>query len=167
MNIRDWFPLGLTGMISLQSKGLQRVFSKHNSSKASILQHSAFFIVQLLYLYMTSGKTIALTRQTFVGKVISLLFNMLSKFVIAYLPRCKCLLISWLQSPSALILEPKKIKSFTVSIFPLFSHLFAMKWWDQMLWSLFFECWVLSQLFHSPFLPSSRDSLAPFHFLLT
>ena len=88
---------------------------QHHSSKASILQHSAFFIVQLSYPYMTTGKTIALTRWTFIGKVISLLFNMLSRSVIAFLPRSKCLLISWLQSPSAMILEPPKIKSVTVS----------------------------------------------------
>jgi len=78
----------------------------HHSSKASILQHSAFFIVQLSHPYMTTGKTIALTRQTFLGKVMSLLFNMLSRLVITFLPRSKCLLISWLQSPSAVILEP-------------------------------------------------------------
>ena len=90
---------------------------------------SAFFIVRLSYPYMTTGKTIALTRWTFVGKVISLLFNMLSRSVITFLPRSKHLLISWLQSPSAVILEPPKIKSVTVSIV---SHLFAMKWWDQM-----------------------------------
>ena len=84
---------------------------QHHSSKASILQHSAFFTVQLLHPYMTTGKTIALTRQTFVGKVLSLLFNTLSRLVITFLPRSKCLLISWLQSPSAVILEPQKIKS--------------------------------------------------------
>ena len=93
VNIQDWFPLGLTGLISLQSKGLSRVFS---SSKASILQRSAFFTVQLSHPSMTTGKTIALTRWTFVGKVMSLLFNMLSRFVIAFLPRSKHLLISWL-----------------------------------------------------------------------
>ena len=102
-------------MISLQSKGLSRVFSQHHSSKASILQRSAFFIVQLSHPYMTIGKTIALDRQTFAGKVMSLLLNMLSRFVIAFLPRSKCLLISWLQSLSTVILEPKK-KSVTVSI---------------------------------------------------
>ena len=96
MNIQDWFPLGLTGLISLQSQGLFK--SLHHSSKASILRHSAFFIVQLSYSHMTTGKTIALTRQTFVGKVISLLFNMLSRLVIAFLPRSKHLLISWLFS---------------------------------------------------------------------
>ena len=86
-----------------------------------------------------------MTIWNFVGKVMSLLFNMLSRFVIAFLPRNKCLLISWLQFPSVVILEPRKIKSLTISIF--FPHLFAMKWWDWMPWSLVFECWVLSQLF--------------------
>ena len=114
MNIQDWFPLGLTGWISLQSKRLSRVFS--NTSSASILQCSAFFIVQLSHLYMTTGKTIALTRWTFVSKVRSLLFNMLSRLVIPFLPRSKHLLISWLQSTSAVILEPPKIKPLTVSI---------------------------------------------------
>ena len=89
---------------------------QHHSSKAPNLRHSAFFIVQLSHPYMTTGITIALARWTFVGKVTSLLFNVLSKFVITFLPRSKCLLISWLQSPSAVILEPKKIKSVTISI---------------------------------------------------
>ena len=115
MNIHEWFPLGLTNLISLQSKGFWRVFF-NTSSKASILQWWAFFIVQLSHPYMTTGKTIALTRWTLVGKVMSLLFNMLSRLVIGFLPWSKCLLISWLQSPSAVILEPKKIKSVTVSI---------------------------------------------------
>ena len=84
---------------------------QHHSSKASILLHSAFFIVQLSHPYMTTGKTIALTRWTFVDKVMSLLFNMLSRLVITFLPRSKCLLISWLQSPSAVILEPRKINT--------------------------------------------------------
>ena len=93
---------------------------QHHSSKASILLHSDFFIVQLSHPYMTTGKTIALTRcQTSVGKVMSLLFNMLSRLVITFLPRSKRLLISWLQSPSAVILEPKKIKSATASSFPI------------------------------------------------
>ena len=89
---------------------------QHHSSKASILPHSAFFVVQLSHPYITTGKTIALTLQTFVGKVMSLLFKMLSRLVIAFLPRSKHLLVSWLQSPSAVILEPKKIKSLTVPI---------------------------------------------------
>ena len=106
----DWLDL-LAGQGTLQS------LLQHHSSKASILWCSAFFIVQLSHPYMTTGKTIALTRQTFVGKVImSLLFNMLSRLLIVFLPRSKCLLISWMQSPSAVILEPKKIKSLTVSI---------------------------------------------------
>ena len=99
----------------MQSKGLSKSLLQHHSSKASNLRHSAFFIVQLSHPYMTAGKTIALTRRTFVGKVMSLLFNMLSRLVITFLPRSKRLLISWLQSPSAVILEPKKIKSDTVS----------------------------------------------------
>ena len=96
-------------------QGTLKNLLQHHSSKASILRCSAFFTVQLSHPYMTTGKTIALTRQTFVGKVISLLLNMLSRLVITYLLRSKRLLISWLQSPSAVILEPKKIKSDTVS----------------------------------------------------
>ena len=103
--------------------GTLKSLLQHHSSKASILQHSAFFIVQLSHPYMTTGKTIALTRQTFVGKVMSLLFNMLSRMVITFLPRSKRLLISWLQSPSAVILEPPSQ--------PLFPHLCAMKCWDR------------------------------------
>ena len=90
---------------------------QYHSSKASILLHSAFFTVQLSHPYVTTGKTIALTRWTFVGKVMSLLFNMLYRLVITFLPRSKCLLISWWKSPSAMILEPRKIKSDTVSLF--------------------------------------------------
>ena len=99
----------------LAVQGTLKSLLQHHSSKASILWHSAFFIVQLLHPYMTTGKTIALTRWTFVGKVISLLFNILSRLVIAFLLRSKHLLISWLQSPSAVILEALKIKSLTVS----------------------------------------------------
>ena len=104
----DWLDL-------LAVQGTLKIFLQHHSSKASILQHSAFFIVQLSHPYMTTGKTIALTRQTFVGKVMSLLSNMLFKLVISFLPTSKHLLISWLQSPSAVILEPPKIKSATAS----------------------------------------------------
>ena len=99
----------------LAVQGTLKSLLQHHSSKASILRHSAFFTVQLSHPYLTTGKTIALTRRTFVGKVISLLFNMLSRLVITFLPRSKRLLISWLQSPSAVILEPPKIKSATVS----------------------------------------------------
>ena len=105
----DWLDL-------LAVQGTLKSLPQHRSSKASILWHSAFFIVQLSNPYMTTGKTMALTRWTFFGKVMSLLFNMLSRLVITLLPRSKSLLISWLQSPSAMILEPKKIKSLTVSI---------------------------------------------------
>ena len=97
---------------------------QHHSSKASILRRSAFFTVQLSHPCMTTGKTIALTRQTFVGKVMSLLLNMLSRLVTTFLPRSKHLLISWLQSPSAVILEPKKN---SLPLFPLFPHLFPTK----------------------------------------
>ena len=100
----------------LAVQGTFKSLLQHHSSKASILQHSVFFIVQLSHPYMTTGKTIALTRWIFVGKVMSLLFNMLSRLVIAFLPRSKHLLISWMQSPSAVILEPPKIKSLIVSI---------------------------------------------------
>ena len=99
----------------LAFQGTLKSLLQHHSSKASILRRSAFCIVQLSHSYVTTGKTIALTRWTIVGKVMSLLFNMLSRLVITFLPRSKCLLISWLQSPSAVILEPPKIKSVTVS----------------------------------------------------
>src|SRR5574341_996908 len=105
----DWLDL-------LALQGTLKSLLQHHSSKASILRRSAFFIVQLSHPYMTTGKTIVLTRWTFVGKVMSLLFNMLSRLVITFLPRSKRLLISWLQSLSAVILEPPKIKSVTVSI---------------------------------------------------
>ena len=108
MNIQGWFPFGLTGLISLQSKGLKSLL-QHQSSKASVLWCSAIFMAQLSHPYITTGKTISLTRWTFVSKVMSLLFKMLSGFVIAFLSRSKRLLISWLQSLSAVILEPKKI----------------------------------------------------------
>src|SRR5574337_208399 len=112
----DWLDL-------LAVQGTLRSLFQHHSSKASILQCSAFFTVQLLHPYMTTGKTIALTRWTFAGKVMSLLLNMLSRLVITFLPRSKRLLISWLQSPSAVILEPRKIKSATVfPVSPSISH---------------------------------------------
>ena len=104
----DWLDL-------LAVQGTLKSPLQHHSSKASILQRSAFFTFQLSHPYMTTGKTIALTRQTFVGKVMSVFFNLLSRLVTTFLPRSKCLLISWLQSPSAVILEPPKIKSDTVS----------------------------------------------------
>ena len=150
----DWLDL-------LAIQGTLKSLLQYHSSKASILQHSAFFIVQLSHPYMTTGKTIVLTIWTFVSQVMSLVFNMPSRFVIVFLPRNKRLLISWLQLPSAVILEPKKIKSVTVSIVsPCICYevmgLGAM---------ILFECYVLSQLFHSPSSLSSRGSLIPLHFL--
>ena len=107
----------------LAVQGILKSLLQHQSSKTSILQHSAFFRVQLSYPNMTTGKTIALTRQNFVGEVMSLLLNMLSRLVITFFPRSKHLLISWLQSPSVVILEPRKIKSDTVStVSPSISH---------------------------------------------
>ena len=112
----DWLDL-------LAVQGILKSLLQHRSSKPSILQHSAFFIVQLSHPHMTAGKTIALTRWTFVGKVMSLLLNMLFRLLINFLPRSKHLLISWLQSPSAVILQPKKKKSDTVStVFPSICH---------------------------------------------
>ena len=112
----DWVDL-------LAVQGTLKSLLQQQSSKASILRRSAFFTVELSHPYMTTGKTIALTRQTFAGKVMSLLLNMLSRLVITFLPRSKHLLISWLQSPSAVILEPPQIKSDTVStVSPSFSH---------------------------------------------
>ena len=116
MNIQDWFPLGWTGLISLQSKGLSRVFSnttvqKHQFFSTQLSLQSNSLCSPTLISYITSGKTIALTRWTCVSKVISLFFNTLSRLVITFLPRGKHLLISWLQSPSTVILVPPKIKS--------------------------------------------------------
>ena len=128
----DWLDL-------LACQGTLKSLLQHHSSKASILQRSAFFIVQFSHPYMTTGKTIALTRQTFVGKVMSQLYNMLSRLVIVFLPRSKRLLISWLQSPSVVILEPKKIKSVTVStVFPSICH--EVMGPDAMI----LVCWMLS-----------------------
>ena len=104
----------------LEVQGTLESLPQHHSSKASILQQSAFFIVQLLRPYVATGKTTALTRRTFLSKVMSLLFNMLSRLVIAFLPRSKRLLISWLQSPSAVILEPPKIKSHCFHCSPIY-----------------------------------------------
>ena len=151
----DWLDL-------LAVQGTLKSLLQHHSSQASILQHSPLFIVQLSHPYMTTGKTIALTRWTFVGKVMSLLFNMLSRLVIAFLPRSKHLLISWLQSPSAVILEPPKIKPVTVStVSPSICHE-VMRPVAKILvfWMLSFK-----PNFHSPLSLSSRGSLVLLHFL--
>jgi len=151
----DWLDL-------LAVQGTLKSLFQHHSSKASIFRCSAFVMVQLSHPYMTTGKIIVLTLWTFASKLMSLLFNMLSRLVIAFFPRSRRLLIPWLQSLSAVNLEAKKIKSVTVSIV---SHLFAMKWWVQIPWSSFFECCVLSQLYHPLLSLSSRSSLVPLHFL--
>ena len=151
----DWLDL-------LAVQGTLKSLLQHHSSKASILWCSAFFVVQLSHPYMTTGKTIALTRQTFVGKVMSRLFNMLSRLVITVLPRSKRLLISWLQSPSAVILEPRKIKSVTVStVSPSICH--DVMELDAMI--LVFSMLSFKPTFHSPLSLSSRGFLAPLHFL--
>ena len=135
----DWLDL-------LAAQGILKSLLQHHSSKASIFQCSAFFIVQLSHPYMTTGKTIALTIQTFVDKVMSLLFNMLSGFVIAFLPRSKRLLISWLQSPFPVLLEPNKIKSVTVSIVsPSICHevMMGLECHDRSLFNVEFFCFFL------------------------
>ena len=130
-----------TDLLAVQ--GTLKSLLQHHSSKKSIIWHSAFFIVQLSHPYMTTGNTIALTRQTFVSKGMSLLFNMLSRLFIAFLPRSKCLLISWLQSPSAEILEPRKIKPVAASTFSL--HIFHdMLGLDVMI----LDFWMLSFKLH-------------------
>ena len=119
MNIQDWFPLGLTGLSSLLSKGLSRVFSNTIIQKHQFFGFSAFFMVHLSHPNMTPGKTTALTRWAFVGKVMSLFFNMLSRLVITFLPRSKRLLISWLQSPSAVICN-SPLQSLCFHCFPTY-----------------------------------------------
>ena len=119
----DWLDL-------LAIQGTLKSLLQHHSSKASILRYSAFLIVQISHLYMTTEKNIALTRWTFAGKVMSLLFNTLFRLVTAFLPKRKCLLILWLQSPSAVILE--LLPKISLSLIPLFPYLHSMKWWDRM-----------------------------------
>ena len=130
-DVQGWFPMGLTGWSPCSPRDSQES-SPTPQFKALILQCSAFFMVPLSQPYMATGKTKVLTRWTLVGKVMSLLINMLPRLVMAFLPRSKCLLVLWLQSPSAVILEPPQN---SLSLFPLFPHLFTMKWWDQMPWS--------------------------------
>ena len=155
VNIHGWFP-GFSGLISLLSRLLSRVFSN-----TTVPKHQFFGLVYrpTLTSIQDAGKTIALTTWTFVGKVMFLLFNTLSRFAMAFLPRGKCLLISWMQF---LFLESKKIKSVTVFIFSPIYH--EVMGWDGMPWSSFFQCWVLSQVFLLSF-TSSRGSLVPLHFL--
>ena len=147
----------------LAVQGTLKSLLQHHSLKASISWCSAFPMVRLSHLYMTTGKTIALTMWTLVGKVMSLLFNTLSRFLIAFLLGSKCLLMSRLLSLSAVILEPRKVKIY--ACFYFFPLLTAKKCWGQMPWSYFFEWWLSSQLFHCPFSPLSRGSIVPLKFL--
>ena len=151
----DWLDL-------LAVQGILKSLLQHHSSKSSILWCSTFFIVQLSFPYTTTGKTTALTRQIFVGKVMSLLFNMLSRLVIIFLPKSDCLCISWLQSPSAVILEPPKIFCHCVHSFFIY-----LPWSDGAGWHdlCFLICWDLNQHFHSPYSISPRGSLVLLHFL--
>ena len=151
----DWLDL-------LAVQGTLNSLLQHHSSKASILQHSAFFTVQLSHPYMTTGKTIALTRQTFVDKVMSLLFNKLSRLVITFLPRSKHLLMSWLLSPFTVIWKPKKLKSDTVStLSPSISR--EVMGPDAMIFV--FLMLSFKPTFHSPLSLSSRGFLVPLHIL--
>ena len=147
----DWLDL-------LAVQGTLKSLLQHHSSKASILWHAAFFIVQLSHPYMTTGKSIALTRQAFVGKTMSLLFNMLSRLVITFLPRSKWLFISWLQSPSEVILEPRKIKVATVSP-SICQEVMGLDAMILVFWMMSFK-----PVFSLPLSPSS-GSLVPLHFL--
>ena len=150
----DWLDL-------LENQGTLKSLLQHHSSKASILQWSAFFTVQLSHPYMSTGKTIALTRWPFVSKVMSLLFNTLSRLVIAFLQKSKHLLVSWLRSPSIVILETKKLKSVTIS----FSPPIHLPWGDVTRCHDFEAKLSLKPTFHSPLSPSSRGSLVSLHFL--
>ena len=152
----------IDGFDLLAVQGTLKSLLQHHNSKASVLRHSAFFMVQLSHAYMTTGKTIAFTRQTFVDKVMFLLLNMLSRLFIAFLPMIKQLLISWLQSPSAVILEPPKIKSVPVSIVSQ-SICHEVMGPDAMV--LVFSMLNFKPAFHFPLSLSSRGSLVLLHFL--
>ena len=150
----DWYDL-------LADQGALKSLLQHHSSKASILQSSAFFTVQFSHPYMTTGKIIALTRWTSVGIAMSLLSNVLSRIVIAFIPRSK----SFNFRAAVTICSDFGGQENSLSVFPSFPHVFAIKWCDGVPWSWFFECWVLSQPFHSPLSLSSRGSSVPLHFL--
>ena len=162
MNIQDWFLLVLTGLISSQSKGLKSLLQHHSSKATNSLVLSFLYSPTHIHTWLLGKPYLWLDRPLLAKWC--LCFLLCYRLVIAFLPRSDCLLISWLQSPSAVILELNKIKS-AKCFLPLFPHLFALKWWDWMPWSLFFECWVFSQLFHSPFSSPSRGCLVPLYFL--
>ena len=162
MNIQGWFPLGLTSWISLQSKGLSRVFSNTTVQKHQLFgAHPSVWSNSHIH-NMTTGKTIALTRWTFVGKVMSLLLNILSRLVIAFLPRSKHLLVSWLQSPFTVILEPKKTKSHCFHCFPTYlpwsdgTGCHDLCFFNVETWSMKFECWIWK---HIKYTNSLRNSI--------
>ena len=162
MNIQSWFPLGLTGLISLLSNGLSRVFSSTTVEKASILQCSAFFIVQLSHPYMTTGKTIALTIWTIISKVMSLLFNMLSRFVITFLPMSNCLnFMAAVTVHNDFEAQENKV-CHCFHCFPIYLPLSDGARCHDLSFS---ESWVLSQVFHSPLSLSSRGSFVLLCFL--
>ena len=153
MNIQDWFLLGLVCLISLQSRGLSRVFSNTTVWKHQVLWHSAFFVVQLSHPHMTTRKAIALTRWTFVGKVKHLWFNMLSRFVIAFLPRSKNInFMAAVTICSDFGVKENKI-CHCFRCFPIYLPWSDRTWWHGL---SFFKCWVSSQLFHFPLSLSSR-----------
>ena len=160
MNIQEWFPLELTDLLEVQGT-LKKSSPTPQFKSINSLAFNHLYGPTPTSIH-TTGKTIALTMQTIVGKVMSLLFNMLSRLVTAFLPRSKHLLISWLQSPSAVIWEPKKIVSHCFHCFPIY-----LSWSDVTRCHdlSFFECWLLSQVFHSPLSLSSRGSLVPLLFL--
>ena len=156
INVQCWFPLGLTGFYILAVQSIFKI------SRTTVQKHHFFstqppLLTNSQHPYMTT-----LMIQTFISKVMSLLFNMLCRFVIAFLPRSTHLLLLWLSHHPQWLRRPRKLN---LSLIPLFTHLFVVKWWDWMPWSLFFECWALSQLFHSPLSLSSKGFLVPFHFL--
>ena len=158
VNIQGWFPLGLTDLISLQTKGFSRVISNTTLGK-----HQFFFMVQLSHPYMTTGKTITLTIWTFFGKVVSLLFKMLSRVCRSFSSKKQ---VSFNFVAAVIVCSDFGAEEDkNLSLFPLFLHLFAMKWWNWIPWTLFYECWVLSQLIHSLPSPLSRNSLVPLPFL--
>ena len=162
MNIQGWFPLGLIDWFDLLAvQGTLKSLLQYHNSKASILRRSAFYMIQLSHSYMTTEKTTALTIQTIAIKVISLLCNMLSRMIMAFYFKEQA---SFNFMAAVTICSDLGAWENSLSLFPSFPHLFTMKWWDQMPWSSFFECWVSSQLFHTPLSPSSRGSLVPLFF---
>ena len=162
MDIQGWFPLGFTGLIFFQSKGLSRVFLLPQFESINSLVLSLLYGQTLTSIHDYWKNHIALTRRTLVGKIMSQLFNMLSRFVIAFLPRRKHL-FNFMAVVT--VYSDFGAQESSLSLFPLFPHLFAMKWWHWMPWSLSFECWVLSQLFSLSSFTFIKRLWVPLHFL--